>query len=77
MGKRPPQALGRALVFGLFVKCGVGEIHIFLVHALLSQGNCLAEVINLSKSLETQCLQGFRGFIIMRENMRTSLDFCP
>ena len=32
---------------GLFVKRGIGEVHIFLVHALLGQGDCLAETLEM------------------------------
>lgn len=52
----------------LFIKGGVSEVHIFLVKLLLDQLDSLAEVSNLSKSLRTHCLQGFRGFFGVREN---------
>lgn len=56
----------------LFIKGGVSEVHIFLVKLLLDQLDSLAEVINLSKSLGAQCLQGFRGFSVGRKNVRTT-----
>ena len=40
----------------------VGEVDVPGVHLLFAQAETLAEVSNLSKSLGTQCLQGFRGF---------------
>ena len=51
------------------VEGGVGEVDVVLLgHAVLGQAQAFAEVSNLSKSLRTHCLQGFRGFFGVREN---------
>ena len=51
-----------------FVKSRVHIVDIFFIHFILGQPKALAEVINLSKSPGTQCLQGFQGFFGVRKN---------
>ena len=39
---------------GLFVKRGVGKVHIFLIHALFGQGDCLAKALEMDDFALTQ-----------------------
>ena len=55
-------------VIGLAVKRGVHIVDVLFTQAVLGQTQSFAEVSNLSKSLRTHCLQGFRGFFGVREN---------
>lgn len=43
----------------LFIESRIGKVDVLLIHALLGQGDCLAEVINLSKAIESLAPQEF------------------
>ena len=60
-----------------YIKCRIKGIEVLGIQMILGDAQRFAEVINLSKSLGTQCLQGFRGFFSGLKNVRTAPIFCP